>query len=164
MLEKKNRYLKSWKGSLWLMWLTRWGDKKRKSRRGGEKRQEKKTGAQRWAHSREVSQYFFTATLSPLNPLPSTLKIGTNLLTLIPAASAGLDSFHSRSSRGEEESKRWQRIEGGEGRERQSERATKERVRREREKDLYLCPSWQTIVFTIFFSQSNKGRAVIASD
>lgn len=32
------------------------------------------------------------------------------------------------------------------------------------EKDGYLQRSWQTIVFTIFFSQANKGGAVIASD
>lgn len=32
------------------------------------------------------------------------------------------------------------------------------------ERDGYLQRSWQTIVFTIFFSQANKGGAVIASD
>lgn len=32
------------------------------------------------------------------------------------------------------------------------------------ERDDYLQKSWQTIVFTIFFSQANKGGAVIASD
>lgn len=32
------------------------------------------------------------------------------------------------------------------------------------ERDDYLHRSWQTIVFTIFFSQANKGGAVIASD
>lgn len=42
MLEKKNRYLKSWKGSLWLMWLTRWGDKKKKIQERGRKKTGKK--------------------------------------------------------------------------------------------------------------------------
>lgn len=34
----------------------------------------------------------------------------------------------------------------------------------QRKRDGYLQESWQTIVFTIFFSQANKGGAVIASD